>query len=147
VKKPVSKFAFKWVNLYRYNQDTFVAHNLPEMPPHRNRPAGGAGPSPLKFEATTTSASAFVAHHVRPSAPSPGRSPYNPSSCRFDATTTMRDAFQGHAARRRAPIGVAVADDGFLVMVHAGAEVPTRAAKVFTTTEHRQHTIVVRILR
>ena len=132
------------------NRDTFVAHQLPEreMPGHRPASAARRAPaSPLKFEAETTNQAFFKAHDVR-SVSSPLRAPsYKPSAIRFDATTTMKDAFKGHDARARPPIGIAVADDGFLVMVHAAVEPPTRASKVFTTTEDGQSVVAVRILQ
>ena len=88
---------------------------------------------PVKFEATTTTAEHFPAHHVE----SPKRlvaKSYSPSSAKFDATTTTAEHYPGHDARKRAPVGIAVANDEFLTMLHGGVEVPTQAAKVFTTT-------------
>ena len=101
---------------------------------------------PVKFEATTTTAEHFPAHHVE----SPKRlvaKSYSPSSAKFDATTTTAEHYPGHDARKRAPVGIAVANDEFLTMLHGGVEVPTQAAKVFTTTVDGQASIAVKILK
>ena len=126
------------------NKDTFVAHQLPEI--RQFRPAANPGHLPLRLEATTTTGSTFIDHGVQPT-PLPTHTVYKPSTIPFDATTTMKDAFKGHDVQKRPPIGLAVADDGFQVMIDAGADLPARATKVFTTTETGQTVVAVRMLQ
>ncbi len=83
-----------------------------------------------KFEDNTTNRNSFPAHSLSP-APAGARKQYVPSDVKFDGRTTSGEDFKGHEIETQRPsVGLWVENDRTEVLIHAGAALPSRAARV-----------------
>ena len=125
---------------------------------HSEYPAHPVSPTPAvvrkpyrmyeaKFEDNTTNRDSFPAHSLSP-APAGARKQYVPSDVKFDGRTTSGEDFKGHEIETQRPsVGLWVENDRTEVLIHAGAALPARAARVFSTTEKNQTSVAFRVVQ
>ena len=176
VRKPYHMYEAKFED-NTTNRDSFPAHSLSPAPAGARKqyvpsdvkfegrttsgdsyPAHPVSPTPAvvrkpyrmyeaKFEDNTTNRDSFPAHSLSP-APAGARKQYVPSDVKFDGRTTSGEDFKGHEIETQRPsVGLWVENDRTEVLIHAGAALPARAARVFSTTEKNQTSVAFRVVQ
>ena len=101
------------------------------------------------FDDRTTNREEFPAHPVSPVNYGNGvRKAYAPSPVKFEGKTTVQEEYPAHVIfAKRPPVGLWVENDRTEILIHSGRELPARASRVFSTTEHGQTAVAVRIVQ
>jgi len=125
-----------------------------EYPAHPVSPTPTVAKKPYrmyeaKFDDRTTNREEFPAHPVSPANYGNGvRKAYAPSPVKFEGKTTNREELPAHViVAKRPPVGLWVENDRTEILIHSGRELPARASRVFSTTEHGQTAVAVRIVQ
>ena len=103
----------------------------------------------VRFDDRTTNREEFPAHPVSPTNYGNGvRKAYAPSPVKFEGKTTAQEEYPAHViVAKRPPVGLWVENDRTEILVHSGRELPARVSRVFSTTEHGQTAVAVRIVQ
>ena len=103
----------------------------------------------VRFDDRTTNREEFPAHPVSPTNYGNGvRKAYAPSPVKFEGKTTAQEEYPAHViVAKRPPVGLWVENDRTEILIHSGRELPARASRVFSTTEHGQTAVAVRIVQ
>ena len=125
-----------------------------EYPAHPVSPTPSVAKKPYrmyeaKFDDRTTNREEFPAHPVSPPNYGNGvRKAYAPSPVKFEGKTTAQEEYPAHViVAKRPPVGLWVENDRTEILVHSGRELPARVSRVFSTTEHGQTAVAVRIVQ
>ena len=103
----------------------------------------------VRFDDRTTNREEFPAHPVSPTNYGNGvRKAYAPSPVKFEGKTTAQEEYPAHViVAKRPPVGLWVENDRTEILIHGGRELPARVSRVFSTTEHGQTAVAVRIVQ
>ena len=126
------------------NKDTFVAHTIPPQQPFEPKPYRHA---PAKFDDRTTNKDHFPGHQPELMTYGPKKA-YAPSPAKFSSNTTNKDTHVGfEPPAKLPPIGLWVENNRTEVLIHGGSDLPARASRMFSTTQHGQDSVALRIVQ
>ena len=73
---------------------------------------------------------------------------YAPSPAKFSSNTTNKDTHVGfEPPAKLPPIGLWVENNRTEVLIHGGSDLPARASRMFSTTQHGQDSVALRIVQ
>ena len=126
------------------NKDTFVAYTIPPQQPFEPKPYRHA---PAKFDDRTTNKDHFPGHQPELMTYGPKKA-YAPSPAKFSSNTTNKDTHVGfEPPAKLPPIGLWVENNRTEVLIHGGSDLPARASRMFSTTQHGQDSVALRIVQ
>ena len=121
-----------------------MAYTIPPQQPFEPKPYRHA---PAKFDDRTTNKDHFPGHQPELMTYGPKKA-YAPSPAKFSSNTTNKDTHVGfEPPAKLPPIGLWVENNRTEVLIHGGSDLPARASRMFSTTQHGQDSVALRIVQ